>query len=435
MSDRRKKRVFLAHKKSSALFVSIVIHAVIIVAALFFVAVKTIIKPEQAFEAKPVNRPKMNLRKLQVPVNVKRPSQKPRLRQNIVAKTPTPQVNITMPEIVGVAGGTGYGAGGGFGPGFSLDLDMTLFGSDKGAGNDFVGTFYDLKQDAKGKLTKIGELVDEDSFNAEAQNLYRDVVNSFLRSGWNVRRLESFFQAPKKKYARFFNMPPMGADAAPKAYGVEDQVKPSYWLCHYQGTIVARTSGKYRFWGEGDDVLLVRIGKRMVLDGSWPETNGKLSSWKSSDENNRRFPINSSKYGSFKGGNYMDHFETIRRRLEDGDTMSPILGEIMVDGTSLSELGNYMNICNRLAVGDWFTLKAGQRVDMEVLIGEIPGGAFDCRLLIEQQGAEYPLVESDAGMRRVFPMFKTAQVPDKMVDQMEANPSEMSLTGPVFGIE
>ncbi len=437
MEAKQKKRFFLNHRKSSALVVSIAIHALFIVVALMFVAVTVIQKDEVDFKAKDIKRPKLNLRKLQVPVQMDKKTQAPKLRHNIVAKPKLKDVTLKMPEVIGVPGGT-YGTGdglGGLGFGFTMDLDMDLFGSDKGAGNDFVGTFYDLKQDDRGRPTQIGKLAAGNTFNAEAQNMYREVVNNYVRSGWNENRLDGFFQSPKQKFAQFFNMPPMGAGAAPKAYGVEDQVKPSYWLCHYQGTIVARESGRYRFWGEADDVLIVRIGKKVVLDGSWPETNGKLTTWKSGDDDNRRFPINTSKYGTFKGGSYMDHFETIHRRLEDGDAISGILREITIDGRSLTDLGNYMNICNRLAIGDWFTLRAGQRVDMEVLIGEIPGGEFDCRLLIEQQGVEYRMVDSDAGKRPVLPMFKTAAVPDKIVRQMEANPNEMSLDGPVFGIE
>ena len=51
-----KKRFFASHAKSSALMVSLVLHAVIIVAALTFVAVTVVIKSEQTFEVKEVKR-------------------------------------------------------------------------------------------------------------------------------------------------------------------------------------------------------------------------------------------------------------------------------------------------------------------------------------------------------------------------------------------
>ena len=130
----RKNGFFASHAKSSAALVSLGIHAVLVVIALTFVAVTVITKEEQAFEAKPVNRPKMQLKKLQVPVNVKKKkTQKPKLRKRIVVK---PRMNqnmpdIKMPEISGVKGGLGAGAGGSIGGaggvGFTMP-EISVFG-------------------------------------------------------------------------------------------------------------------------------------------------------------------------------------------------------------------------------------------------------------------------------------------------------------------
>lgn len=68
----RKKQFFANHAKSSAALVSLGIHAVLIVVALSFVAVTVITKDEQNFKAAEVKRPKMQLKRLQVPVNVKK---------------------------------------------------------------------------------------------------------------------------------------------------------------------------------------------------------------------------------------------------------------------------------------------------------------------------------------------------------------------------
>ena len=127
-----KNRFFAKHAKSSALVVSLAIHVLIIVVALSFVAVTIIQKQSVDFEAKEINRPKMKLRKLQVPVNVKKPPQQPKLRKQIVVKPNVARItpDIKMPEIVGVKGGLGAG-GGGFGAieglGFSMP-EISLFG-------------------------------------------------------------------------------------------------------------------------------------------------------------------------------------------------------------------------------------------------------------------------------------------------------------------
>ena len=128
-----KKRFFARHAKSSAALVSLGIHAVIIVIAISFVAVTVIQKDDTNFEAKPVSRPKMQLKKLQVPVNIKKKVQKPRLRKRIVVQ---PKLNqqvpdIKLPEIAGIKGGMGNAAGSGLGGGGSIGFlmpEMNLFG-------------------------------------------------------------------------------------------------------------------------------------------------------------------------------------------------------------------------------------------------------------------------------------------------------------------
>ncbi len=136
---KNKKGVLARHAKSSAMLVSLGIHAVLIVVAISFVAVTVITKEDQKFEAKPVNRPKMQLKKLQVPVNIKKKkTQKPKLRKRIVVKQ-TPKVpDIKMPEISGVKGGMagGYDGGGGSGIGFTMP-EIDFFGA-KGKGEKVV---------------------------------------------------------------------------------------------------------------------------------------------------------------------------------------------------------------------------------------------------------------------------------------------------------
>ncbi len=134
MSEKKKNRYFAKHAKSSAALISVGIHALLIVLALSFVAVTVITKEEKVFEAKPVSRPKMKLKKLQVPVNVKKKkSQKPKLRKRIVVQPKLNQTvpDIKMPEITGVKGGigsgTGDGIGGAGGLGFAMP-EINIFG-------------------------------------------------------------------------------------------------------------------------------------------------------------------------------------------------------------------------------------------------------------------------------------------------------------------
>ena len=425
MNNQLKRRFLRNHKKSSALVLSIIIHGAFILVAISFVAVKVIIKPEQNFEAMEIKRPKMKLRKLQVPVKQKK-SQAPKLRQNIVTKPKLKDISIKMPETVGVIGGMGSGRGDGLG-GLGFGFDMDLFGSSKakGSGNEFIGVFYDLKQDKRGELTEIGKLAETDK--AQAEVLCAEVIKNFVESGFRVKELDDFFAAPKRKYATSFNMPSMSANAAPQAFGVDDQVKPSFWLCVYRGQITAPEDGRYRFWGLGDDVLTVRVRRRVVLDACWPEKVGKLSNWTSSDDDSRVFPVNGNILGSVSKPDFSTMIRKIAPRIRGGESPFGLVNEFQLSG-------DYLRVGNRLVIGDWFQLRKGQKVDMEVLIGEIPGGEFTCRLLIEQRGKQYQLAQSDAGQRMVLPVFKTIPIDDKIAAQMKSSPDEMTLDGPNFGV-
>lgn len=126
-----KKRFFAKHAKSSAALVSLAVHAVLIVVAISFVAVQVVRKEEMEFETKTVSRPKMPLKKLQLPVNIKK-KRAPRLRKRIVVqpKMNTAMPDIKMPEISGVKGGlgnAGSGLGGAGDIGFSMP-EFELFG-------------------------------------------------------------------------------------------------------------------------------------------------------------------------------------------------------------------------------------------------------------------------------------------------------------------
>jgi hypothetical protein len=287
-----------------------------------------------------------------------------------------------MPEITGVKGGMGNMGGDGLGS-LGFDFKMDLFGGDSSSGNELTGTFFDLKQTKDGKPIQM----DTKKFFA---------VLAHFADGWNIRRLNDYFQSPKKKYATFFMIPIINSASATKAFGVQDTVKPDFWAAYYEGHIAAPETGKYRFHGYGDDILLVRIKKRLVLDAGYAPYRPMLKTgWKSRDDNNRKYPI---------GG-------------------------------------------QTLFVGDWFKLNKGESVKMEVLIGDV-GGLCSSQLLIEQKGKIYRQVpftsvvknsdgksEKVKGMRPVIPAFKTREIPKdpKLRQKMKLNLNQASLDGPIFG--
>ena len=157
------------------------------------------------------------------------------------------------------------------------------------------------------------------------------------------------------------------------------------WVVHYKGQLVHKDPIKFRFWGMGDDVLLVRVNGEVVLSACWPDENGWGANaiggtWQSDSPDSRMY--------------YMGH--------------------------------------NLADVGDWVTLEAGVPQDIEILIGEVPGGHFVAMLAVEVDGVEY---EKGPQGNPILPMFKTAEPSLDLIETIHGNlvVGEVCVTnGPVF---
>ena len=245
--------------------------------------------------------------------------------------------NLEVPSIeikdssLTVAGGRGFGGGlGELGGAVAEALRITSFGFDKPTENTLEGTLFDFKRDARGNPIAGQE-------PGKLGALFREFTRNF-----NVGRLESnYFSPDRKLYGSYFIMPNQRADAAPEAFGVSDIIQPKMIGIVYKGTFRAHDSGKFRFYGRGDDVLIVRINGKIVLDASW--ALNRYSEW-SRDK------------------------ETIK---EDKQNVVSKFG-IRMPGVS----------------GDWFNLRKGDKVDIDILVSEVPGGLFGAYLLIEKRGQQ-----------------------------------------------
>ena len=121
----KKPSFFSKYTKSSAFIATLIFHAVIILIAIGLVAYEVITKEEKKFVAKENNRPKMKLKKLQVPIKMeKKKKTSAKLRKRVVAKKARVTANdIKMPEITGIMGGLGAMQGG---EGLGSDIGFTM---------------------------------------------------------------------------------------------------------------------------------------------------------------------------------------------------------------------------------------------------------------------------------------------------------------------
>ena len=238
-------------------------------------------------------------------------------------------------------GGFGGGAGGGSGGGGGGGL--SLFGMRNRTGGSLVGHLYDLKQDKSRHPTNMTE------------DKYSAVARQFVQGGFNVAALASYYQASVPLYATEMFTPNIDANEAPKAFGVESEVQPRLWLAVYHGTVIPTETGTYKFVGFGDDVLVVRFDHRVVLDGGYNNPSGITSS--------------TIHYYSFQGGDWY---------------------------AGQGHKGGHKE-------GPSFNVEAGKPYDMDILIGEQPGGQSCFQLLIKKDGETY---SQDDKHNPVLPIFR-----------------------------
>jgi len=371
---RREKGV--VRGRSTAFIVTVAVHVVLLLAAGFFVALSVHQRVEPRFEGKQISRPKMKLKKLQVPVKVK--IKQPKFKQPKAAAPKAPSMDFKMPAMGGVKGGMGSLDGGGLGSlGFGMRMN-NLFGGDQFLGNELVGTFYDLNQTPDRNPTGMHIMK------------YDEVIEKFLIR-WDESVFEAFYQAPRKKYTTAFAMPTIHSREAPKAFGLEDVIDSGLSAIHYKGYFSVPETGYYRFCGLGNDLLYVRVKGKIRLDGSWwrpskPKNHiaGKMSGWSNDVENQRKF------------------------RLAEN--------------------------AGRMALGDWVRFTKGEKIPIEVLIGErSAAGRFCAVLLIEQKNKTYQTVSTKNGPRPILPLFKTDEISAELGAKMKLSPNEVTLEGPTFG--
>ncbi len=237
--------------------------------------------------------------------------------------------NIKMPDPQG-AGMTQGGGDHGLGAGTA-----SVFGTVAGTPNQLEGYLYDLKQTADRKPTGI------------TPEEYHKVLMKFVQHHWDANILAAYYKSPKPLYTSAILIPIMNANLGPKAFGLENEVQPSRWIIWYKGKVSPPTPDHYRFAGMCDDVLLVRLDGRMVLDGSLsPVENKKYDQpWKPNAQTNKR-PMH---------------------------------------------------------LGEEFAFSPSESKDIDIIIGEEPGGVFYASLFALKKGETYP---NDKGGLPELPLFQ-----------------------------
>jgi hypothetical protein len=247
------------------------------------------------------------------------------------------------------------------------DLDqITVMGSSKSIGSDLEGTFYDFNRTRRGALN----VIDTEAYTSE--------LVKFHKSGWNPSRLSKYYRSPKKLYATSIAVPPMMSPMGPAAFDEPDN-EDRCWIVHYKGLLVHKDGIRFRFVGNSDDIMVIRVDGEVVLDAS-REFSQVATDWLPDSADDRKW--------------YMAH--------------------------------------DYSAVGHLVELEPGVPKDIEIIFGERPGGLFNAMLCVMEEGVEY---EKNRFSAPILPVFRTAPLSRRLQDLIHRGTpeNEVSVTsGPIF---
>ncbi|MCK4563488.1 MAG: hypothetical protein KAU94_02300 [Verrucomicrobia bacterium] len=278
-----KKTQKLVKGMPSAVALSILFHAGLFLLAGVLVIFTVLPPPPVEFEPPPlVKVPKMPLKKLQV--KMKKPT-KPKSTAKITAMVPKLDLHdIQFPDLASSGIGAGLSDGGevvGFGDMPTFDDGPGIFGDQIDIGNNLMGTLYDFKRRRSGGTM----ILDREGFMA--------AVGKFTRGGWNTAALAKYYRAPKKLYATSIMVPPIHSAFAPGEFN-EPDMEGFQWIVHYKGKLVHPEAIKFRFWGHGDDIMLIRVDGKEVLNASWAGNEHYYSDWTSRGANSGTYYMGNS---------------------------------------------------------------------------------------------------------------------------------------------
>ena len=216
-----------------------------------------------------------------------------------------------------------------------------------------IGEMFDFKRDAEGN-----------EIEGWQPSMYWEQARKLINNGkFGAEAEKHVYKVPAKVALNKIWVPNQRAENGPEAFGVGDKMKPRGWMAHYAATLVPKETGRFRFIGDFDDFMACFIDGKLVLEANWGnygERPTHVLGWKS--------PVGKSSYG--------------------------------ID-----------------VVGDWFMLKKGQAVRLDVCVGEVPGGAIGGRLMIAREGAEYAM----DGNRPVWPLFSSRRLSFREIETIRKN--------------
>ena len=143
--------------------------------------------------------------------------------------------------------------------------------------------------------------------------------------------------------------------------------------------MVAPFSGKFRFVGYCDDILLIRFNKEIVFDYGWYSATLATSLW---DINGRWVPDNSPARGHMEGQD--DYHKILSGHPENDRHRQMIKNSVIYSKHMLDVYFPRFDRNHGVAKGPVLNVREGEIYPIEIMISEVPGGEFTLVLFIEQ---------------------------------------------------
>jgi hypothetical protein len=377
-NESRRRSLWSRIRASRFLFISIIVHVLFAIGAAVYVV--QIYSPQRklTFKGGPPS-PNHSERALEHKVQLAKkqstmsaPPINKRILSAGLSKISLPDMPA-MPQMDSAPAKMAGVGGAGFG------MPTALSGAEGNSGGGGPISFFGLRESGGGSF--VGTFYDLKQTPTHrstemTEQKYTDIVTDFAKNGWNESALQKFYHGPQPLYNTQIFTPYMPADEGPRAFHVSGEVKPRLWLALYKGRVSPPETGTYHFVGAGDDIMIVRFNGQNVLDGSW-NPHGVAN---------------------------------IEAKYDYG----------------------FSKIPNHFVKGPAISATVGNYYDMEVLIGEQPGGEFFADLFIEKDGATY---EKESHGAPILPIFRVADGKMPALSSGQKAPPPFAPNGPIWRAE
>lgn len=251
------------------------------------------------------------------------------------------------------------------------------------------GVVYDLKRTKDLKPSGIQSASD----NLSRANSFLQVTKGFVLGQWTTKiggdgltrysDLDNYFCLPTHLANSFFYLADSHPEDAPRLLHSESDMNAGAWVGIWSGYIVAPFTGKFRFVGFGDDQLLVRFNKKIVLDYGWAITT---------------MGIRTAAYSNIISNLSGSPADASQAQLIQN---SPLYSSYRLETFPASYSNNWAYGLQRGAIQ---TVQKGQIIPIEILIGEIGDGSFSTALFVEQLDSKGRPLNNNP---QKLPLFRT----------------------------